>query len=298
MRSSAVAIVAGLAAAASGMAAHAGTYVESSNPAVVEAYSGTSATSWSGFSSSPYGSEWGTSIGAPTFETTGVTVTWTASGGQSILNFAFTTGFSGDDSNFTPNVYAADLFIDSNNAASPTAPSGYNYAVALGFDGNAGGISSGLYQVGSELTSQQVWGGVRGVVYGGQYSLASDCVTGAHATCNDGVAGPTVLTSGTELAGVTETSTYTPGGGGLGTMDVELVGNGATGIASLNQVFGNGFDFFWGTGDCSNAPIWGDVPSLTGNKVPEPGSLAILASGLLCFLMLRRRRRTARVTPT
>jgi hypothetical protein len=75
-------------------------------------------------------------------------------------------------------------------------------------------------------------------------------------------------------------------------MDVKLTANNAAGLAALNTVFGDGFDVFWGTGDCSNAPIWGDVTDFT-NQVPEPGSLAALASALLLWTIMQQRRQRA-----
>lgn len=70
-----------------------------------------------------------------------------------------------------------------------------------------------------------------------------------------------------------------------------MTGTGA-GLTTLENLFANNaFDIFWGTGDCSNAPIWGNVASLT--HVPEPSSLALFATAAFGFRIMRRRKRKA-----
>ena len=71
--------------------------------------------------------------------------------------------------------------------------------------------------------------------------------------------------------------------GAAGGITVTLNGS----LSSLEGIFDN-FDIFWGTGDCSNAPIWGIT---TNVAVPEPSTLAILASALIGLALWTRRRR-------
>jgi hypothetical protein len=284
-------MVAGASLAVWAASAQADTYTLTNNTSV-EAYKNTSPNAI--FQSSPYGSYWGPDVSSGPndyYHTSGATFTWTGN----VLDIQFTTGFAGVDSRYQSQygvtIYAADIFLKAGGGSALPGPNGFNYAIALGFDTPEGGLSAGLYSVSSLETSQDIWSSGRShFTYGGLFAPNSSCTASG---CSNSELSPTVLTGGSLVGGlgaVTTTVNYTPGSGGaLGTMDVKLTANNQNGLNALATVFGPGFDVFWGTGDCSNAPIWGDIPDF-GPSVPEPASLALFASALLGWTVLRRRK--------
>jgi hypothetical protein len=196
----------------------------------------------------------------------------------------------------------------------------YNYGISLGLDTADGGEAKGLYSLGENatdgtkasggeyLTSQDVWNKQGNFDYGGRYGTAACAGDGVN--CPTSSVAPTVVTGGTLVSGITVgTACYdqnnkavacggnTPDGD-LGTLDVSLQANDlgagtasqnlATNLAFLESLFSN-YDLFWGTGDCSNAPIWGQVSQLT--SAPEPSSLALFASAAMGWRLMRRRKR-------
>ena len=184
------------------------------------------------------------------YQTTGVDVS--ASGSKIILSF--TTLFSGNDSVGGYSIHYADVFLNN------------GLAISLGGETANGGLAqAGVYQTGSYLTSQQVWGGRSGVVYGEGYMM-------------NGVmqASPTVLTGGTFLEGVTVSDT--------------LMSNGyydlAISFANM-AAFDTATGLFWGTGDCSNGGVYAGAVA----AVPEPSALALLAVGLAGLTVMRARSR-------
>ncbi len=242
--------------------------------------------------------------GEPTFFTPSVTVGMTTSGSgateTSTVTISFSTGlYSGSTNVGGTNVYAADIFIGS---ASSTPNDNYTYAIALGFDSADGGYTSankGLYAMNTTsknpLTadydnSQQVWGSRTSYTYGGEYAqIGGNCGVKTNPTSCSGNVSPTVLladgdnTKQAATVGVDGSSTSS--GAADGTLTVTI-----TGLTSLLAPIFDDFDIFWGTGDCSNAPIWEDVT--LADAVPEPSTLALLASALgLAAAFARRRRR-------
>ena len=232
------------------------------NTTQVQAFNGTSPYGFFG------GASWGASIGV-NYVTSELVVDRSATS----IDFQFHTEFNGPDTSFTQaygvTVYDADIFINPGNATAP--PGSYGYAIALGDQIPNGGVTAGFYSVESDKTSQQIWGSRTSFVYGGEYAPQND-----H---NDAQLSPTVLTSGTFLPGWT--TTVAPWQNGI--LDVSLTAPDAT---QFSAIFDD-FDLFWGTGDCSNAPIFAAV----GAPVPEPASIAVFGAALAGLGLMRRRNR-------
>jgi hypothetical protein len=242
--------------------------------------------------------------GEPVFFTPSVTVGMTSNSktGDSTVTISFSTGlYSGSTNVGGTNVYAADIFIGS---ASSTPNNNYTYAIALGFDSADGGYSlaagtGGLYKLpttntsNSYDTSSDIWGSRTKYTYGGAYAKIGSCAANANpTTCSAANVSPTVLKSNGGSSAVNDTSVTVSGsdtssGAADGTLTITI-----TGLTSTIDSIFDDFDLFWGTGDCSNAPIWEDVNLSTA--VPEPSTLALLASALaLAAALVRRRRRAA-----
>lgn len=271
------------------------------NNTEVEYYKGTSPyNSGSDLAPSYWDSTPSAGIGGCPFCTPSVTVGMTTSGVDSTVTISFNTGLYAGKTNVSgTEVYAADIFIGS-GSSSPTGS--YTYAISLGFDSADGGYSTaGLYELPSKNTSnayetsQQVWDKRTSYIYGGAYAQIGSCKTSS-SSCSSAEPSPTVLLDNGDSSGVSGTSVTvsdTPAGKGdsTGTLTITI-----TGLTSLIDEIFDDFDLFWGTGDCSNAPIWENV-DLAGDPVPEPSTLALMASALaLAAALVRRRRRAALVS--
>ncbi len=182
------------------------------------------------------------------YQTTGVDMS--TSGSSTTLSFA--TLFSGSDVVGGYSIHYADIFLNN------------GLAISLGDQTSNGGLTqAGLYQTGSYLTSQQVWGGRSGVTYGQGY-LMGGAVD----------ASPTVLTGGHLIEGVSVTDTAVNGG-----YDLAII---MANLPALSSVTG----LFWGTGDCGNGGVYAGAAT----PVPEPSTVALLALGLTGLGVLRCRR--------
>lgn len=242
-------------------AAHAGTVTTINDTTDDIAYTGSSPTGWFG------GSAQGDVIGS-NFDASRIVVT-EAGGAHGALNLTFqiSTQFSGTDCFGSTCAYNADLFLRTPSKGYSSAP--FNYAVALGGQAPNGGYAApGLYAVSSFETSQDLWASRGGFIYGGEYVPHDDSAASELA--------PTVLTGGFKLAD----ATYVQTGGPDNYTDTILL----TATGPEAQALRNGFDVFWGTGDCANDSIFGSVA-----PVPEPATLAILGMSVVTLTAMRTR---------
>jgi hypothetical protein len=291
---------------------------------LVEAAALGSGTPDSFFGGSTY---WGANIGGPStggslYQTTGLTASYSSTGNGAVT-LVFNTLFTGsaplgqDSIGSGRTVYAADIFLKS-NASNGNLTSAFDWGISLGYTGLTGadggvcaaavtGCAAALYGGGGGITSktsEQVWGAGSGTTingtFGGGFAPVSaftgisppcnyhEVVPGQGAsTCSDSEASPTVLTGGAKDTNVNVNEAWN---NAAKTLTVTLAGANATGAHDLQTIFSD-FDIFWGTGDCSNAPIWGNIAGLT--SVPEPSSLALLATAAIGLGFARRRKRKA-----
>ncbi len=223
--------------------------------------------------SGPIGSNFGTSQLA-------YTTTLLANNLYSI-DLQYTTLFSGYESLNGQQIYYPDIFLRSTESGYSNAP--FNYAISLGDEKANGGLSAGFYSVSSYLTSQQVWSGRSGYVYGGQYtnSIAYQPGTPGYSGYN----APVVLTAGTQLAGAAVTTGQS---GSAYTVSAQI-----TLTAAEAAGFIDGADVFWGTGDCANGAFLAEVSPTGGGSptgvVPEPAALLLVGVGVGCIGLVRRK---------
>lgn len=199
-------------------------------------------------------------------------------GGGYVLDFRYTTLFSGSEVVSGAAVYYPDIFLRSNSAGYSAAP--FDYAISLGDEEANGGLQAGFYAASSSMTSQQIWSGRPGFIYTGQYTDTASYQAGQAGYV--GYDAPTVLTGGTRLAGVSVG--YMPQGTAY-VVDASLTLN-----AAQAALFANSVDVFWGTGDCANGAFLATLQPLTGNvDVPEPATRLLFGAGLITLTAMRRR---------
>ena len=256
-------------------AAQAGTIVVQNTTDVV-AYNSGSGGGPTGYFN---GSDVGSSIGS-NFATSQLAVTTSElSNGTYAVDLQYTTLFSGSETLGNSAIYYPDIFL--RTSAAGYSNTAFNYAISLGTETANGGLAAGFYSVSSYLTSQQVWSGRPGYVYGGQYTGSS-----AYQPGQAGYAGynaPVVLTGGNLLGAA---SVSTGQSGGAYTVGVQL-----TLTAAEAAGFVDGADIFWGTGDCANGAFLASLGSGTGSPtgtIPEPAPLALLVVGVGSLLLVRR----------
>ncbi len=227
-----------------------------------------------------------TSFVGEDFQTTGVALSTTRQGSGYALTLAYTTTFSGLATSGDVSTAYPDIFLRAPEAGYGTQP--FTYAVALGDETQNGGQPAGFYTPASVATSQSIWSGRSGYIYGAAY--------GATAGGPD-YAAPVVMLSGQKIGGTGVTSTtvdthMTYNGLELYSLDVTISGLGA----ALATTLGKGFDAFWGTGDCANGAF---LATYSGDgtlfkQIPEPGTLPVALSGLAVLVLTRRRRASGR----
>jgi hypothetical protein len=163
----------------------------------------------------------------------------------------------------------ADLFLSSNPGTST-----WDFAVGLGDNGRGN-----IYKNPAFNTSQNIFGGNGGVVYGGAWDQS-------------GPKPVPVQVKATSPAEVnTATVTWSLSGGIDPKYQVVVdLSNLAIDGLSLNN-----FEFLWASATCSNDVIEGTVSTSGGpGPAPAPPTLLLLGSGLAGLAFYRRRRATAK----
>ena len=147
-----------------------------------------------------------------------------------------------------------------------------------------------LLNVTSSQTSQDVWSGISGWYYGGEYRdiQISPTISGIPLVKAEGNATNLYGADGTPFAdNITITATWdenhttNPGDYILSILLPGLDGND-----------GNHLKFLWSSGTCGNGTIYADVDltEVSPPQVPVPPSALLLGTGLLGLVFLRKRR--------
>ncbi len=209
---------------------------------------------------------WGDAVqganGAHPFDTQSIKVTRDNAANK--LTIDLYTKFKGEDLG----AKYADLFFDT---ATP-APDSFNYAIALGSQTRAAGV----YANATFKTSQDIWATKSGTYGGGfQFNPSAPGYDPAFFSKS-----PVRNLTGAQQS---EFSVVVTRLGSVGAYDLRVEITSTTNLDLFNN-----FDIFWGTADCSNDAIWGQVVSDTG--APAPGALALLGLGLLGIAGMNRRR--------
>lgn len=221
-------------------------------------------------------------------------------------------GISGVDIHFS------DFFIDldPNDAitgADPVLGGAFtDWDLALDFQKAPDGKYK-LYQLSNsdELmqwkTSQDIFKGVDDVIYGGAFRAANCDGDGANdagkTECSSVPLAPNGDATGIRgFEAPTRVLTNAEGVSWLADIDIDIdsalsdpvnlaYGWGAEKVITFSiaatYLNATGFDVLWGTGECANDTIWGNVPGAP--SVPEPFSVALFGLGLLGVYGARRR---------
>jgi hypothetical protein len=218
---------------------------------------------YGGYSSSNFanrsaaGRHWGDELFSPghRFDTSQISV----QGGANTVVFTLRTMFNGNDLG----ARYADLFIDT---GTPDALDTFDYAVALG--GQT--MPIGVYSVQGRATSNHVWGGRAGYVYGG-YSQLKTSSPGFNASL--AAENPVRLTRGTRLDALSVAINTLAAGGGYTDLVVTVTGTQTSLFSAM--------DLFWATGDCGNDVVWGSVFTLADAGVPSPSAFLLFVTGVM-----------------
>jgi hypothetical protein len=253
----------------------------------------------------PYGAHWVDRVGSSEFELFGINVSSSAANGGTVNLSIFTNYGLKDHGSFATRT--ADISFKL------TGETGFNHGLILtdhqggaistgalgstGARGDTNTLSAGFYSVTDWSTSQEIFGAVSGIAYGGVAKVCTndaDCGDPSQASSVntylnqgqrlDGVSGSGISLAINQIASTIANPLTDPNGlAALFQIDVTL-----TGVAEL---FGSEWEMMFGNAICANDTIFVSGVGIQ-QQVPEPGALGLLLAGIFGLGATRGRRRS------